>query len=182
MKTLIRLAAALFVGVGAAWADDKPAPKPPKRHQGEGRIYEKKIGVSIVPPKGWEQGKNTSGAYLLFRGPADDRSPNFNITTFATNGVPIQQIGQNMSKVTAKSIPSWQSAGEELVQVDGKKGYMVTGKYERDEGNRTAKMQTLTYYIQGNGRGYVLSFLIDQSKFEDLKPSLEEMVKSFRGD
>jgi hypothetical protein len=59
---------------------------------------------------------------------------------------------------------------------------MITGKYERDTGDRKEQMQTLTYYVAGNSRGYVISFLIDQSKFDDLKPTLEEMVKSFRCD
>jgi hypothetical protein len=163
--------------------DDKPKPPPPpKRHQGDGRIYEKKISASIVPPGGWTQGKSSGGAYLIFRGTGADRFPNVNVSTFANNGVPIQRIGASMSQATAKGIPGWKSAGEELVKVDGKLGYAVTGKYERDTGDRKEQMQTLTYYVQGNSRGYVISFLIDQAKFDDLKPTLEEMVKSFRCD
>lgn len=180
VKTILPVLAVLFAAI--ACGEDKPAPKPPKRHQGEGRIYEKKISASIVAPKGWEQGKNVSGSYLIFRGPPDERTPNLNVSTFAQNGVPIRTIGQSMSKATAKGIPGWQSADEGAAQVDGKRAYYITGKYERDNGIRKEQMQTLTYYVQGNGRGYVLSFLVNQEKFENLKPTLEEMVKSFRCD
>ena len=74
MKDAVRLSLAiLFLSAAVTGAQEKPPPKPPKRHQGEGRVYEKKISASIVPAKSWEQGKSVSGAYLVFRGPADDR-------------------------------------------------------------------------------------------------------------
>jgi len=183
MKNAAKFAlAALLLSATALRADDKPPPKPPKRHQGEGRVYEKKISASIVPPKGWEQGKNVSGAYLIFRGPADDRFPNVNVSSFNNPGAPITTVGPAMKNVHAKGIPEWKPVDEGYVTVDGKKSYYFSGKYTRDLGDRKEEMQTISYYVPGNGRGYVISFLTNAEKFEGLKPTIEEMIKSFRGD
>jgi hypothetical protein len=173
--------AALFVAAGVR-AEDKPAPKPPKRHQGEGRIYEKKITASFVPAKDWEQGKNVTGSYLIFRGPANERSPNVNVSTFSHQGVPITQVGPAMKNVHAKGIADWKVIDEGFVTIDGKKSYFFSGKYTRDLGDRKEEMQTISYYVPGISRGYVISFLTNAEKFEGLKPTIEEMAKSFRGD
>src|SRR5262245_25334416 len=183
MKNAAKLTLAVLVlSATTARAEDKPPPKPPKRHQGEGRVYEKKISASIVPPKTWEQGKNVSGAYLIFRGPVDDRSPNFNISTFSHQGAPTTTVGPAMKNVHAKGIPDWKVVDEGFLVIDGKKSYFFSGKFTRDEGDRKRDMQSISFYVPGAGRGYVLSFLTDAEKFEGLKPAIEEMAKSFRGD
>jgi hypothetical protein len=175
------LVAACCFGPNAALADEKPA-EAPKRHRGEGRVYEKAIRASLIPPSGWDRTEDEGGARLMFRGPAGDGAPAVNVTTFKNSGAPITAVGAAMKKALARDNPDWQLADEGVVKIDGKNSYYFSSKFTRKANGDKKETQSIAFVVPGQSRGYVISFRVDAAKFDGQRSAIEDAAKSFRGD
>jgi hypothetical protein len=155
------------------------------KHTGEGRVYKKTNGFSIIPPKGWVTvDAPGSNAFLFYTGPnVDGLSPNFNVRSVPDDGTPVEKMGASVKAGYASKFKQWKLADEGFMTIDGKKAYFISFQCPQRVGDREMLIQTRQYAMRGNNKKlYILTFTTVPKRFDELKKSFDEAAQTVQTD
>jgi hypothetical protein len=150
------------------------------KHTGEGRVYSKENGFSIIPPKNWNKVANSNGgSFMAFVGP---NNANFNVRDGRDDGTPTEQIGASVKAVYPSQFKQWKLADEGFITIDGKKSYYISSQFVAPSGQQ-GPIQMIQYFIRGNNQKvYVLSFGVSITRFDELKKLFNETATTAQTD
>jgi len=159
----------------------------PKRHVGEGRVYNQTPGFSIVPPRGWTAGKTDGkGPIMAFVSPIrnDNYTPNFYVLPFASNDT-IEQAAAKSKKGSA-AMRSYVFGDDGMVTIDGTKAYFhhFTADLKDTGDNEPLKLKFLHYIVlskDGNGL-FLLTFIALPADFDKLRKFVDESANTIQVD
>jgi hypothetical protein len=154
-------------------------------HSGEGRVYNKEAGFSFVPPKGWEEGKASGDAFLVFQGPkADGFGTTLNIRFVKYDeSAQLEVIVAAVKAALAKQFKEYQCIDESPVTIDGKKAYCICHQCLIQGKDQIVDTKMLQYLIVGNNnRLYILSFGAAATAFDPLRKTFEQSGLTSRTD
>jgi hypothetical protein len=148
------------------------------RHKGPGRVYNAKNGFSLVPPQGWIDKGEFTGAFMFFTGPVQDG--------FAANLSVNVQRGSASAKETMPQLKSalksvfakYQPMDDGFTTIDGKEALFVSGKFQMG----TFQLQNLQYQIFARNRVYTITFTDLAANFAKNRPLFEQVATSIRVD
>jgi hypothetical protein len=155
------------------------------KHTGKGRVYKKKYGFSIVPPKGWAKTDHPEGgAFLVYEGPkVDGLPPNLDVRSVPDNGTPIEKWGAPLKRLYASKFEKWKLADEGFMTIDGKRAYFISSRYLRQEGNQKIPIQQIQYCVPGNNKKlYILTFTTIPKHFDELRKAFDKATQSVQTD
>ena len=174
----------LAICVHNAGANQRREP-PGLGHSGEGRIYNKDAGFSIVPPKGWEEGKASNDAFLVFQGPKTEGFGTTLNVRFVRFDEPeqLEAVAAGVKAALAKQFKEYKCIDESPVTIDGKKAYSICHQCLIQAKDQDVDTKMLQYLIIGNNkRLYILTFGSAANAFDPLRKTFELSALTSRTD
>jgi hypothetical protein len=168
---LWRLACGLAILAAAAGCGQKSEPS-----AAAVRDIDKEIGLSFLPPEGWQKQPDAGDAIHIYTGPVKDGfAANLNVRVKGVippgpieNGIPL------LKKDLAKAFPGSTPAGDGTITVGSRKGIFISTRYTVNN----VPLQNIQCFIPGTKNMYTLSFTTVESEFATLKPVIDKCIQS----
>ena len=154
----------------------------PVKHQGNGRLYDKEPGFSIVALQGWARIKNADAAFMTIKDPKSETNV-FNVRSIKFNDTPLDKIAPAIKAGLAQKVKDWKFVDESNPTLDGKKCYCLVGKYPQTLNNTTVELESVQYLIPTTrGVAFVATFTTRSNVFEQNKKAFQVSAESIRVD
>jgi hypothetical protein len=149
-------------------------------HTGDGRVYEKSIAASIVPPEGWTRGPAAPNTKLSFFAPeAAKLHANMNLTVSKDDGIEYEKVVEGIKVELPQVLAGWKLTGRGKAKLQGRPAYYCTSTFRVQDSDA----QQLQYFVRGDtGIFYCLTFTADKESFPELKQEFQDCAKTFRCD
>lgn len=154
----------------------------PVDHTGEGRIYDKELGISLVPPEGWEKTNPPDRSVkMLYMGKAKNGMPcSFNVVIEDDDpDVPLESLDKVMKEEMPKILPNWKLIRSGTTTLSGRPAFFSVSTMSY-QGVDIKQFQVI---LRGDQKKrYNVTYSTTLDTYDELERILRNSAKTIRVD
>ncbi len=149
-------------------------------HSGDGRVYDKSAGLSLVPPAGWQRATAKQNDRLRFFAPTEEvAQTGMFVTVTKDDGVAFDKFVESLKEQMPRILQGWKLTSEGAVELEGRPAYFIASSFQVQD----SEPHQLQYFLRGDaGNFYTVTFTTDKGSYSKFKKAFQDCAKTVRCD